>query len=348
VELGVIGFPFSGKTTVLQALCGQTFSGHLAVAPVPDRRLDVLAAMFVPKKVTPATLQLQEVAGVVPGRLDKAGRNTFFDAVRRADALVHVVRFFPDPAVPHPLGRPDGQRDAQQLEEEMILADLEHVQTLLERFRKKHNRSTEEERQRQALERCQRALEDVRPLRLAELDDEARTALSGFGLLTLRPELLVCNVAEEAFGAGLPDAFLRWVESVGATVVEFSAAVESEIARLEPGERAAFLAAYGLTESATERVARAAYGALRLISFLTAGPDEVRAWPITEGTTARRAAGKIHSDIERGFIRAEVVAFQDLERVGSWKALREQGAIRLEGKDYIVRDGDIINFRFHV
>jgi GTP-binding protein YchF len=349
LDLGLVGLPRSGKSTLLALLSGAPGRGEVAVARVPDPRLEVLARMFRPRKVTPATIRLTELPGLVPGRLEKGERNAFFEAVRRTDALLHVVRAFEGPSVPHPLGTVDPLRDARALEEELLLADLERVESVLPRLEKNRGRGREEELQLAALRRCAEALEDFRPLRLLGLTAEERRLLSGFGLLTARGELLALNLGEEAFRAGaVPPALAEWAAAHGITVVPFSAQVEAEIAALPPEERAAFLQAYGLGEPATDRLARAAYRTLGLISFLTAGEDEVRAWPIPAGTVAKQAAGKIHSDMERGFIRAEVAALADLEAAGSWKALRERGLVRLEGKDYVVQDGDIIEFRFHV
>lgn len=349
MEIGVIGLPYVGKTTLLELLSGQDVTGKVAVARVPDPRLEVLAGMFHPKKVTFATLQLTEVAGLSPGRLERGERNAFFDAVRRSDALLHVVRAFDDPAVPHPLGEVDALRDARLVEEELLLADLERTESLVQRMGKKHARSREEDMALEVLAKSAVALGEAMPLRRLDLTQDEVSALSGFGLLTLRQELVVCNASEEALREGQGFDDLRaWASDNAATVLAYSAKVEGEIASLPPEERGEFLAAYGLRESGTDRLARAAYGALHLISFLTAGADEVRAWPVTEGTAARKAAGKIHSDIERGFIRAEVAGYQDLEAAGNWKALKDRGGIRLEGKDYIIQDGDIVNFRFNV
>lgn len=349
MEIGVIGVPNVGKSTLLELLSGGGISGRLAVAQVPDARLDMLADLFHPKKVTPATIRLTEVPGLLPGHLEGGQRNSFFDAVRRSDALLHVVRAFGDPAVPHPLGSVDPLRDARLVEEELILADLERAESLAQRLSKKHPRTREEDMQWEILGRCASALSDALPLRCVGLSEGEIAALSGFGLLTLRQELLVCNTDEDRLREGRAYPELQdWATSQAATLLVFSAKVEREIATMEPTERGAFLEAFGLEEPGTNRLARAAYRVLRLVSFFTAGADEVRAWPVTEGTSAKKAAGKIHSDIERGFIRAEVAAFHDLEAQGTWKALRETGGLRLEGKDYVVQDGDIITFRFNV
>jgi len=349
MDLGLVGLPQSGKSALLSLLTGGPPTGRTAVARVPDPRLEVLAGIFHPRKVTPAAIALTELPGLQPGRLDKGERNAFFEAVRKTDALLHVVRAFEAPSAPHPRGSVDPLRDARDVEEELLLADLERAETLCERLAKSRARSREEDLQLLALRRCAAGLGEVRPVRLLELTPDERALLGGFGLLTARGALLALNLGEEDLRSGrrFPD-LEAWAAENGMTVVTFSAQVEAEIAGLPPQERAEFLAAYGLTQPGTDRLAQAAYAALGLISFLTAGEDEVRAWPIPRGTVARRAAGKIHTDIEKGFIRAEVAAFTALQQVGSWKGLREAGLLRLEGKEYAVRDGDIIEFRFNV
>lgn len=348
LDLGVVGLPQAGKTAVLEMLAAGT-GAHVVVAQVPDARLSVLAGIFHPKKVTPATIRLTELPGLQPGRLEKGERNTFFEGVRRSDALLHVVRAFHDPAVAYPHDEVDPLRAARDVEEELLLADLERVETISERLEKNRARGRVEDLQLESLQRCVRGLGEAQPVRCLGLTAEALAGLSGFGLLTARQELLALNLDEDQLrdGAAFPE-LQAWADVSAVTVVPFSAKVEAEIAGLPAEERVAFLAAYGLTETGADRLARAAYAALGLISFLTAGEDEVRAWPITHGTVARRAAGKIHSDIERGFIRAEIAAYDDLVRAEDWKVLREKGLLRLEGQDYVVRDGDIVNFRFHV
>jgi GTP-binding protein YchF len=350
LDLGLIGLPGSGKTAVLRLLTGAPAGARTAVAQVPDPRLDVLAAMFHPRKVTRAAIGLTELTGLVPGRTARAEANAVLDGARRADALLLVIRCFGDPSVPHPLQSVQPERDARALVDELILADLERVEAVAARLAKSHARKPEEARAAEALAACQPALEAGRPLRQAGLAEEQVAALTGYGLLTLKPMLLAANLDEADLraGGGVPAALAALAAEAGLAVVPFCAAVEEEIAALDPAERAEFLAAYGLSETGAERLARSAYAALGLISFLTAGEDEVRAWPIRAGTRARQAAGKVHSDIERGFIRAEVASWEDLRRAGSWRALREAGRLRIEGKDYVVQDGDVIEYRFNV
>jgi GTP-binding protein YchF len=350
LDLGLIGLPAAGKSAVLRLLTGAPAGARTAVAPVPDPRLDALASIFRPKKVTRASVGLTELPAFVPGRTPRTEVNAVLDAARRADALMAVVRCFRSPSVPHPLQAVDPERDGRALIEELVLADLERVESVADRLAKSHARRPEEARALEALGLCRSVLEDGQPLRRAPLREEQAGSLSGYGLVTHKPLLLAANLDEEDLraGQGVPAALAELAAAAGAALVPFCAAVEEEIAALDPGERADFLSAYGLAETGAERLARTAYTALGLISFLTAGEDEVRAWPIRAGTRARQAAGKVHSDIERGFIRAEVAAWTDLQQAGSWKALREQGRLRIEGKDYVVQDGDVIEYRFNV
>ncbi|MBX5476174.1 MAG: redox-regulated ATPase YchF [Clostridia bacterium] len=355
MQLGLIGLPATGKSTLFRLLTGIAPSGRdrqpVGVAAVPDRRLDALAEMFHPRKVTPATLQLTELPGFVPGESDRAKLNEFFEGIRKSDALLVVARAFDDPTVAFVKDSIDPARDVRELEEDLLLADLDRVETVAARLAKNHRRSAEEERVFQLLLRCREALEAERPLRDLGLAEDELAALRGYALLTVKPMIIAVNVGEDHLrGGDYPGraALEAYASERGLTLVTFSAAVEAEIAELDAEERAAFMAEYGLEAPGVERLARAAYAALGLISFLTAGEDEVRAWPIRQGTVARDAAGKIHSDIARGFIRAEVVAFDDLVRCGSLKRAREEGLLRLEGKDYVVQDGDVISFRFNV
>lgn len=360
MQIGIIGFPLAGKTTVFNLLTGGGASTggaggrehvNVGVAKVPDERLDFLACLFHPRKVTPATIQFTDLAGFVPGESDRGKLNEFLQAVRRSDALLHVVRAFADPAVPHALGRVDPARDAADMETELLLADLELAEKALARLQAQKRLSPDDREQAVLLERCRAALEDGRPVRHLGLAPEDEKRLRGYSFLTGRPLLVAVNLDEAQLQAGdYPGraALQQHAARHGEELVELAGLVEMEIATLSPEDRPAFLAEYGLEEPGIARLARAAFRALDLISFLTAGQEEVRAWPIRRGTTARQAAGKIHSDLERGFIRAEVIAFEDLRRAGSVRVAREQGAWRLEGRDYVVQDGDVITFRFHV
>jgi GTP-binding protein YchF len=344
MKVGLTGFPGSGKTTVFHALTGlQPAAGesrpNLGVIKVPDPRVDKLAEIWSPRKTTYAEVTFVDfppsrVAGQKRAVLDADA----IAALRDADALVEVVRAFPDlagaPATP--------AADLEAFAAEILLADLVVVEKRLERVRKEKGH----DRERALLERVASALEAGTALRTLDFAPEERAALAGFALLSLRPLLIVLNVSEGEVASAPPPDVAAAAAAEGAEALVLSAKVEAEVADLEAADRAAFLADLGLTESARDRFIRASYALLDLVSFLTTGEDECRAWPIRRGTTAVKAAGKIHSDIERGFIRAEVVAFEDFVRLGSEAKCRAAGKLRLEGKDYVVRDGDIVHFRF--
>ena len=347
MKVGLTGFPGVGKTTVFTALTGlRPDPGdrrpQLGTIKVPDARVDQLAAIHRPKKITYAETTFVDFP---PARDAGAERKAVLDAetvaaLRDADALVEVVRGFPDL-----LGAPSrAADDVRAFDTELVLADLAVVEKRLERLKKEKG----QEREKALLERVAAALGAEQPLRTLDLTPEDRAALTGFAFLSLRPLLVVVNVAEDAVAAPLPDDVAAAARERGAEALVLSAKVEAEVAELDAADRAAFLADLGLQESARDRFIRASYALLDLISFLTAGEDECRAWPIRRGTVARKAAGRIHSDIERGFIRAEVMAFDDFVRLGSETKCREAGKLRLEGKDYVVQDGDIVHFRFAV
>jgi GTP-binding protein YchF len=318
---------------------------------VPDARVARLAAIFRPKKSTLATVEYVDVPGIAKG---EGGALVDLPALRGVDMLVHVVRAFDNPSAPHPEGSIDALRDARMLELELILADLGTVERRLERLEaniKKANKP-EDVSERALLERLRQALEAEQPLRELPLTDEEKTRLRGYALLSGKPLLLVANLGEreirEAQGwlerSGLPEFAARPAVAVCAV----SAQVEAEVAELGEADAQAFREDLALSEPGLDRVIRSTYELLGLVSFLTAGEDECRAWTIRRGTRAPQAAGAIHSDIERGFIRAQVVAFADLIAAGSLAACRERGTLRLEGRDYVVQDGDVIEFKFNV
>jgi GTP-binding protein YchF len=362
LRAALIGFAATGKTTLFQLMTsakeGARSKGDttIGISKVPDPRLDRLTAMYNPRKRVPATIEFTDLApagaaGGVKSLVDVA-------AYKNADALVHVLRAFEDPAVPHPSGSVDPARDAQAMEDELILADLGVVERRLERLEKdlKKNRTPDLEREREVILQCKAALEDGKPLRALDLKGDDLRRLRGFQFLSAKPLLIVINLDESqltggdgaaaigqaAIRAGLT-AFLSRASTAAAAVC---AKIELEISQLEPADAAAFLADLGLKESGLDRVIRASYDLLGYMSFFTVGEDECRAWSIPRGTTAQLAAGEIHTDIARGFIRAEVVAYDALVTRGSMAACRDHGEVRLEGKEYIVQDGDIINFRF--
>jgi GTP-binding protein YchF len=358
MRIALFGFPRTGKSALFTLLTGVAPPAHAArgevhvgIAKVPDGRLERLAEMYSPEKTTPATVEYIDLVGVERG---EAADVLPLDRLRTAEALAHVVRGFRDESVPHVEGSIDPARDWETMETELLLADHtiaeRRVRKLEELVRKAHR--DEERRELELLARCLKSLERGEPLRNVEFGEADRRALRGFTFLTLKPLLVVVNADEadaprlgggaEAFGLGAPAG------RPATEVVAMSAKIESEIGQLEKGDADAFRSDLGIAEPAIDRIIRASYRLLGSISFFTVGPDECRAWTIPRGTSAHRAAGTIHSDIERGFIRAEVVAYEDLRSAGSWAACREAGSLRLEGKDYVVKDGDVINFRFNV
>jgi GTP-binding protein YchF len=361
LRAALIGFESSGKTTLFQLMTsaaaraahgkGETSVG---ISKVPDPRLDRLTAMYKPRKRVPATVEFSDYA--VAGA--SGGAKTLVDVVayKNADALVHVLRAFRDPAVAHPSGSVAPARDAQAMEDELILADLGVAERRLERLEKdlKKSRAADLERERDVLVACKTALEGGRPLRALELGGDDLKRLRGFQFLSAKPLLIVINLDEtDLTGGGV--AATRAAEAVGLTsflshaataAAAVCAKIELEIAQLDAADAAAFLADLGLAESGLDRVIRATYDLLGYISFFTVGEDECRAWSIPRGTAAQAAAGEIHSDIARGFIRAEVVSYDHLMARGTMAACRDHGEVRLEGKEYVVQDGDIINFRF--
>ncbi len=325
---------------------------NIGISKVPDPRLDVLTKMYNPKKRVPATIEFTDLIAQA-----RTGAQALVDVAgyKNADALVHVVRAFRDPAVAHPSGSIDPARDAQAMEDELILADLGVAERRLERIEKdlKKGRSTELERERDLVQRCKAALEEGKPLRTLELTGDDRKLLRGFQFLSAKPLLLVINLDEDDVAdagssierAAAQTGLTGFLAHAATKAVALCAKIELEISQLEGDDATAFLADLGLTESGLDRVIRTTYDLLGYMSFFTVGEDECRAWSIARQTQAQLAAGEIHSDIQRGFIRAEVVGYEPLTTRGSMAACREHGEVRLEGKEYIVQDGDIINFR---
>jgi len=358
MKAGILGLSLAGKSTLFQLLTGAAAAApggrpeaRVGVARVPDPRVFRLAQIFRPKKTTLATVEYADVPGVAKG---EGGALVDLPALRGVDALVHVVRAFESETAPHPEGSVDPLRDARMLELEFILADLSTVERRLERLEANIKKATraEDVQEKAVFLRLKEALEAEKPLRELGLDDAERRRLRGYALLSEKPLLVVANLGEE----GVRDAagFLErsglaaFATKPRVALCAVSAPIEAEMAELPPEDARAFREDLGLAEPGLDRVIRTSYELLGLVSFLTAGEDECRAWTIARGTRAHAAAGAIHSDIERGFIRAEVVAFDDLLAAGSLAACRERGTLRLEGKDYEVKDGDVINFRFNV
>jgi GTP-binding protein YchF len=358
LHAALIGFPSTGKTTLFQLMTSAKDAPRsqgksetaVGISKVPDARLDRLTAMYNPRKHVPATIEFTDFVAA-----GKSGAAALVDVAgyKTADALVHVVRAFHDESVPHPAGSVDPARDAQAMEDELILADLGVIERRSERLEKdlKKNKSAEFEKERDLLLDCKSALESGQPVRSLGLAGDDVKRLRGFQLLSAKPLLLVINLDETDAALALDEAGAKtgltpFLSRAATRAVPVCAKIELEIAGLEAADAQAFLADLGLQESGLARVIRASYDLLGYISFFTVGEDENRAWSIPRGTIAQDAAREIHSDIARGFIRAEVVAYDALAARGSMAACKERGEVRLEGKEYVVKDGDIINFRF--
>ncbi len=349
MKVGIVGFPRAGKTTIFNALTGleipvgtyaEAGKANVGTIKVPDERIDKLSEIFRPRKTTYAEMVFVDFAGAA-GADAAALTPATIAQIRDADAFALVLRGFVDPTT---ADAPAAARDLARFQEELILADLGVVEKRLERLRKEKGH----EREQQLLEEARAALESETPLRRLDWSAADQQSLAGFGFLSRRPLLIVLNVSEDDAGAPLPEELRAALESADLQGIPLAGKIEMEIAGLGQEDRQAFLQDLGLTESARDRFIRAAYALLDQISFLTSGEDEVRAWTIRRGTPAVKAAGKIHSDIERGFIRAEVAHYDDFIQYGSEARCREAGKMRLEGKEYVVRDGDIVHFRFNV
>lgn len=363
--MGIVGLPNVGKSTLFNAITRAgaqaenypfcTIEPNVGVVDVPDARLAVLHEMYQSKKTTPAAVRFVDIAGLVKGASKGEGLgNKFLEHIRQVDAIAHVVRCFEDADITHVEGAVDPIRDIGIITTELCLADLETVEKRREKLlRAMKSGSKEAKAEASLIERVASSLSEGRPARQLDFSEEEAALLRELTLLTMKPTLYVANVAEdEAATAEKENPFVQRVKEYaaaeGAEVVAISAKVEAEIAELSGEEAKEFLAAIGLAESGLDRLIKKAFSLLNLMTFLTAGPDECRAWTITRGTTAPKAAGKIHSDIERGFIRAEIVTYDDFVAAGSTAAAREKGKVRLEGKEYIMQDGDVTYFRFNV
>ena len=366
--LVIIGLPSSGKTTVFNALTrSEAATGSYAINPdepnlatvkVPDARLDRLTEMFRPQKRVPADVQYLDVAGIAKGIAEKGMSGALLGHLSQADALLLVARVFDDPNVPHVEGTVDPVRDIETLQLELLFSDLAATEKRLERIENQKLKVVGRERdamerERSLMERLRQALESETPIReiLPEIDSEDVKILRGFGFLTAKPLLIVLNLGEDQLGeveTTRVAASRTRFERLGVGVTALPGQIEMEIGRLEPDDAAAFMSDLGIAESGLDQVIRRSFELLGLMPFFTVGPDECRAWTIRRGATAVEAAGEIHSDIQRGFIRAEVVGYDDLISAGGLTEARKLGKLRREGKDYVVQDGDVINFLFNV
>ncbi len=360
-KCGIVGLPNVGKSSLFNALTSAeiaaenypfcTIEPNVGIVAVPDPRLQRIAAIVEPAKVVPSAMEFVDIAGLVEGASKGEGLgNKFLAHIRETQAIAHVVRCFENDNVTHVSGRVDPVSDIEIIETELALADLETCTRGLERAEKQAKSGDKEQRARAAAYRTLLdALEAGTPVRALELDDNAAALVREIALLTAKPVLFIANVSEGELGGNAHSAAVEaYAKEAGAECVVLCAAIEAEIATLAADERAEFLADLGLEESGLDRVIRAGYRLLGLHSFFTAGPKECRAWTVRRGATAPQAAGVIHTDFERGFIRAEVIAYDDFIACGGEAKARESGKLRVEGKDYVLDDGDVVHFRFNV
>ena len=365
MKLGIVGLPNVGKSTLFNSITKAgaesanypfcTIDPNVGVVAVPDERLNKLAALYHSEKLTPAVIEFVDIAGLVKGASKGEGLgNQFLANIRECDAIVHVVRCFEDPNVIHVEGSVDPIRDIETINLELIFSDLEMIDKRIAKTAKLANNDKEAKHELEILKEIKAALEAGKMASTVEIEDEDDAKfVTGLFLLTTKPVIFAANVAEDDFADdGASNDYVQRVRAYAAEngngVFVISARIEEEISELDDAEKAEYLESLGLKESGLDKLIRASYDLLGLMSFLTAGEKETRAWTIKKGTKAPQAAGKIHSDFERGFIRAEVINYEDLLRCGSLAAAKEKGLVRLEGKDYVVQDGDTILFRFNV
>ena len=365
MKLGVVGLPNVGKSTLFNAITNAgaqaenypfcTIEPNTGIVLVPDHRLDVLAEMYHPKKVTPTTIEFVDIAGLVKGASRGEGLgNKFLSHIREVDAIVHVVRCFEDDNIIHVEGSVDPVRDIETINLELIFADMDTVQKRKDKAEKSFRGGDKKAgAEAELADRLYAHLESGMPARMLECTEEEKQIMTGWFLLTSKPVIYAANISEDDLGKKEEEIdYVRQVQALAgkenAGVIVISAAIEQDIASMGPEEKKEFLEELGIGQSGLDRLITASYKLLGLISFLTAGEDECRAWTIVKGTKAPQAAGKIHTDFEKGFIRAEIVPFDTLAELGSMAACKEKGLVRSEGKDYVMKDGDITLFRFNV